>query len=282
MLLETPANPGLDVCDIAAAGRARRTRPARWSRSTTPPPPRSDSARSTSAPTWSVATGTKALTGHSDLLLGYVATRYPELLDALTPGATPPAAIPGPFDAWLAHRSLATLDLRLAPAERQRRRGRGAARRPLGRASVRWPGLADDPAYAVASAQMRRFPGVVTFDLASPTAVGRFLEAARLVVAATSFGGLHTTADRRAQWGDDTARGLVRLSCGIEDTADLVADIAAALDVAGAVDVSHGAPFPHRPGRPGGPVAGRRLRLRRGRGRAADGRRAISPRRWPT
>jgi cystathionine gamma-lyase len=51
-----------------------------------------------------------------------------------------------------------------------------------------------------------------------------------LVTAATSFGGLHTTADRRAQWGDDAPDGLVRLSCGVEDTDDLVADILAALD----------------------------------------------------
>jgi cystathionine gamma-lyase len=62
--------------------------------------------------------------------------------------------------------------------------------------------------------------------------VARFLSAAELVFAATSFGGLHTTADRRAQWGDDTAPGFVRLSCGIEDAADLLADITAALDVA--------------------------------------------------
>ena len=51
------------------------------------------------------------------------------------------------------------------------------------------------------------------------------------VAAATSFGGVHTTADRRAQWGDDAVPpGFVRLSCGIEDTADLVADLASALD----------------------------------------------------
>jgi cystathionine gamma-lyase len=78
--------------------------------------------------------------------------------------------------------------------------------------------------------QMRRMPGVVTFTMAGKGAVDRFLSATRLVAAATSFGGLHTTADRRAQWGDDTPPGLVRLSCGIEDTADLVADVRQALD----------------------------------------------------
>jgi cystathionine gamma-lyase len=62
--------------------------------------------------------------------------------------------------------------------------------------------------------------------------VGRFLTACRLVAAATSFGGNHTSADRRRQWGDDVPDGFVRLSCGIEDTEDLVADIAGALDAA--------------------------------------------------
>jgi len=95
--------------------------------------------------------------------------------------------------------------------------------------SVRWPGRPDDPAYELASRQMRRMPGVVTFVLADAAAVGRFLSTTRLVSAATSFGGVHTSADRRAQWGDDTPAGLVRLSCGIEDTADLVTDVTAGL-----------------------------------------------------
>jgi cystathionine gamma-lyase len=97
---------------------------------------------------------------------------------------------------------------------------------------VRWPGLANDPAFKVASEQMRRIPGVVSFDLGDAARVARFLAAAELVFAATSFGGVHTTADRRAQWGDDTSPGFVRLSCGIEDTDDLVADLTAALDQA--------------------------------------------------
>ena len=78
---------------------------------------------------------------------------------------------------------------------------------------------------------MRRVPGVLTFQLSTAAEVTKFLRASQLVVAATSFGGLHTTADRRAQWGDDAPEGLVRLSCGIEDAADLVADITSALGV---------------------------------------------------
>ena len=73
---------------------------------------------------------------------------------------------------------------------------------------------------------------MLAFELPSREHVRRFLAASRLVAVATSFGGTHTTADRRAQWGDDTPEGLVRLSCGLEDTEDLVADVAAALDAA--------------------------------------------------
>jgi cystathionine gamma-lyase len=96
-------------------------------------------------------------------------------------------------------------------------------------ANLRWPGRPTDPSYVVAMQQMRRIPGIVTFELPSADAVARFLSACSLVVAATSFGGVHTTADRRAQWGDSAPEGLVRLSCGIEDAADLVADIIAGL-----------------------------------------------------
>jgi cystathionine gamma-lyase len=165
-------------------------------------------------------------------LLGYLATRDAALLARLRAWRDHTGAVPGPFDAWLAHRSLATLDLRLA---RQSSNAAAIASMLADRsdvASVRWPGLPGDPAHPVASRQMRRMPGVVTFDLGSAQRVAAFLGGCRLVGAATSFGGLHTTADRRAQWGDDTTEGLVRLSCGIEDTADLLADLASGLDAA--------------------------------------------------
>ncbi|HET8683084.1 MAG TPA: PLP-dependent transferase, partial [Micromonosporaceae bacterium] len=169
------------------------------------------------------------LSGHADLLLGYACTRRPDLAAALRAWRDGTGGIPGPFDCWLAHRSLATLDLRLA---RQSANAAAVATllhdHPAVRV-VRWPGLPTDPAYPVASRQLRRMPGVVTFQLSTADAVRRFLTATRLVFAATSFGGLHTTADRRAQWGDDTPEGLVRLSCGVEDTEDLLGDLTTAL-----------------------------------------------------
>jgi cystathionine gamma-lyase len=78
---------------------------------------------------------------------------------------------------------------------------------------------------------MLRPGGVVSAELADEEAVAKLLGGTRIWTAATSFGGVHSTVDRRAQWGGDAvAPGFVRLSCGIEDTADLVADLEAALD----------------------------------------------------
>ncbi|TDC77729.1 cystathionine gamma-lyase [Micromonospora sp. KC606] len=232
LMLETPANPGLDVADVAALAAAAHAAGTLVVVDNTTATPLGQRPLELGADLV-VASGTKALTGHSDLLLGYVAARSAELLEALTTWRTTTGAVPGAFDAWLAHRSLATLDLRLG---RQSANAAALAELIAGRADVtglRWPGRPADPAYPVASAQMRRMPGVLSFDLGDAGRVARFVEASRLVAAATSFGGLHTTADRRAQWGDDTAPGFVRLSCGVEDTADLVADVAAALDAAG-------------------------------------------------
>jgi len=228
VLLESPANPGLDVCDLRALASAARAAGALVAVDSTTATPLGQQPLALGADLV-VASGTKALTGHSDLLLGYVAGRS---VGTVRQWRNSTGAVPGPFEAWLAHRSLSTLDLRLA---RQSATAAAVADLLATRpevASVRWPGRPDDPAFAVASRQMRRIPGVVTFTLPDAAHVARFLRAARLVDAATSFGGPHTTADRRAQWGDPVPEGLVRLSCGLEDTADVLADLTAALDQA--------------------------------------------------
>jgi cystathionine gamma-lyase len=231
VLLETPANPGLDVCDIRAVAAAAHAAGALVAVDNTTATPLGQNPLALGADLV-VASGTKALTGHSDLLLGYVATNDDELYGRVETWRKQTGPVPGAFDCWLAHRSIATLDLRL-----QRQSANAAALAALLAArsdvsGVRWPGLAGDPSFKVASEQMRRIPGVVSFDLGEADRVARFLAAAELVFAATSFGGVHTTADRRAQWGDDTSPGFVRLSCGIEDTEDLIADLTAALDQA--------------------------------------------------
>lgn len=250
VLLETPSNPGLDVCDLVELSRRAHAAGALVAVDNTTASPLGQRPLELGADLV-VASDSKALTGHSDLVLGHVTVPEPGpesgpdsqpgsgsesrfdhsgLAERLVAARTMSGAVPGPFEAWLALRSLGTLDLRLARhAENARAVATALRSHPAVRA-VRWPGLPDDPAFPVASVQMRRFGGVLRFELASATAVEQFVQASSLVVNATSFGGLHTTADRRAQWGDDVPDGFVRLSVGCEDAGDLLKDILAALD----------------------------------------------------
>jgi cystathionine gamma-lyase len=231
VLLESPANPGLEVCDIPALAAAARGAGALVAVDNTTATPLGQRPLALGADI-SVASGTKALTGHSDLLLGYVCVGDAALGGRVREWRSETGGIPGGFEAWLAHRSLATLDIRLA---RQTANATAVAAMLAEHSlvsTVRFPGRDSDPAYPIAMAQMRRVPGIVTFTLPSAGHVTAFLTASTLVAASTSFGGVHTSADRREQWGDPVAPGLVRLSCGIEDATDLVADIEQALDVA--------------------------------------------------
>ena len=230
VLLETPANPGLDVCDIAALAARARAAGALLAVDSSLATPLGQRPLELGADVV-VGSGTKALTGHSDLLLGY-AVAAGELAARLRTWRDTTGGVPGPVEAWLAHRSLSTLDLRLA---RQESNAAAVVDLLAVRPEItglRWPGRPADPGYPVAVRQMRRFPGVVTFTLPDAAHAIRFLAATRLVASATSFGGTHSSADRRHQWGDAAAPGLIRLSCGIEDAADLVADLARALDEA--------------------------------------------------
>ncbi|GAA2064768.1 cystathionine gamma-lyase [Streptomyces albiaxialis] len=230
--IETPSNPGLDVCDIRALADAAHERGALVAVDNTLATPLGQRPLALGADL-SVASGTKALTGHGDVLLGYVACRDADLAASVRAWRKTVGAIPGPMEAWLAHRSLATLDVRtrrqadnaLAVAEALRARPEAT--------DVRHPGLPDDPAHAAAARQMSRYGCVVSFTLPGREYAERFLDALRLVGDATSFGGVRSTAERRGRWGGDAVPdGFVRLSVGLEDAGDLVADLRCALDAA--------------------------------------------------
>ncbi|MFF7979582.1 cystathionine gamma-lyase [Streptomyces sp. NPDC007901] len=230
LLIESPCNPGLDVCDIRRLAEAAHARGALVAVDNTLATPLGQRPLALGAD-FSMASGTKQLTGHGDVLLGYVAGRNAEAMAAVRRWRKIVGAISGPMEAWLAHRSLATLQLRvdrqnatallLAEALRERPEVTG----------LRHPGLPDDPAHKIASQQMRRYGSVISFTLPSRARAERFLESLRLVDDATSFGGVRSTAERRRRWGgDDVPEGFIRLSVGAEDPEDLVADVLRALD----------------------------------------------------
>ncbi|MDX6349627.1 MAG: cystathionine gamma-lyase [Streptomyces sp.] len=231
--IETPSNPGLEVCDIRRLADAAHAAGALVAVDNTLATPLGQRPLELGADL-SVASGTKALSGHGDLQLGYVTTRNPELAAAVRLWRKTVGAIPGPMESWLAHRSLATLALRvdkqavnalaLAAALRERPEVTG----------LRHPGLPEDPSHAVASAQMNRFGSVVSFTLPDREYAERFLGALLLTTEATSFGSVTSTAERRARWGGDAVpEGFIRFSVGVEDAADIVRDVTHALDVAG-------------------------------------------------
>ncbi|WP_407566199.1 cystathionine gamma-lyase [Streptomyces sp. 184] len=229
--LESPSNPGLDVCDIRRLAAAAHAAGALVAVDNTLPTPLGQRPLELGADL-SVASGTKALTGHGDVLLGYAVTRDPALARRLRTWRKTAGAIPGPMEAWLAHRSLATLELRTARQAANALAVAEALRATPGVRDVRHPGLPSDPAHALAARQMRagRYGCVVAFTLPDRAAAERFLGAARLVDEATSFGGVRSTAERRGRWGGDAVpEGFVRFSAGVEDSADLVADLREAL-----------------------------------------------------
>ncbi|BBC34654.1 Cystathionine gamma-lyase [Streptomyces graminofaciens] len=230
--LETPSNPGLDVCDVRRLSEAARARGCLVAVDNTLATPLGQRPLELGAD-FSVASGTKQLTGHGDVLLGYVVSRDASLMAGVRRWRKIVGAIPGPMEAWLAHRSLATLHLR---ADRQNANALAVAEALRGRREVtglRYPGLPDDPSHKIAAQQMRRYGCVVSFTLPTRARADRFLDALRLVDDATSFGGVRSTAERRGRWGGDAVpEGFIRFSAGAEDTDDLVADVLRALDVA--------------------------------------------------
>jgi cystathionine gamma-lyase len=228
--VETPSNPALDVVDIAAVAEAARAAGARLAVDNTLATPLGQSPLDLGADL-AVYSASKSLTGHSDLLMGSVATRDAQCAQALRGWRTRTGAIAGPVEAWLAHRSLATLEVRLT---RQCANALALAQHLAGVAGVsdvRHPGLPGDPAHELAARQMRHFGCLVAFCLPDAARAQRFLGECRLIIEATSFGGVHTTAERRGRWNaDDVPEGFIRLSAGLEDPADLIADIGRALD----------------------------------------------------
>ncbi|QZT64114.1 cystathionine gamma-lyase [Mycolicibacterium austroafricanum] len=228
VLAETPSNPGLDVVDLhrlALTCRAQRTLLVVDNTTATPfgQQPLSLGADLV------VASATKALAGHHDVLAGYVAGSQPELMERVQRERLHAGPILGAFEAWLVLRSLGSAGLRF---ERQCQNAAALAlmlRSHPAVHTVRYPGLPEDPSHAVASMQMRRFGGIVAAELADAQAVHDLVRRSALLIASTSFGGIHTSVDRRARWGDPVSDGFTRISLGIEDTDDLVDDVRQAL-----------------------------------------------------
>lgn len=215
VFVETPSNPGLDLIDIAAVAEAVRSAGGLTVVDNTTMTPFGQRPLELGADVV-VASDTKAPGGHSDLLMGHVSSRDAGFLASVRDWRKFAGAIPGPMEAWLLHRGLETLEVRFdrmcASAEviAARLRDHPAVR------GVRYPGLADDPAHELAALQMRRFGFLIQVTLPEAETAEAFIDGCPLLQPATSFGGVHSSAERRLRWGDAVDPGAVRLSVGCE------------------------------------------------------------------
>lgn len=218
--IETPTNPTLDVADVPAIVAGARTAGARTVVDATFAGPLRSRALDDGADVV-VHSATKLIAGHSDALLGVAITRDDAVHDRLVAARTFQGATPGALESFLALRGLRTLPLRLDAGERSAR--------------VLVERLGSHPAVEAV-----RYPDeglMVSFVVrGGAAAADAVCEAVRLLVPATSLGGVETTIERRQKYAGDAhvPPGLLRMSVGIEDVDDLWADLAGALDAANA------------------------------------------------
>ncbi|MGR3616433.1 MAG: cystathionine gamma-lyase [Paracoccaceae bacterium] len=228
VFLETPSNPGLDMVDIAEIAAATRAAGGISIADNTTLTPFGQRPLDLGVDIV-VASDTKAPGGHSDLLMGHLATRNSDLLTAAEEWRRVSGSIPGPHDAWLLHRGLETLDIRF---ERMCRSAAVIAQRLSEQKqvqSVRYPGLETDPSFDLACKQTQSPGFLIGLTLDSKDSAEAFINSCPMLRPATSFGGVHSSAERRARWGDVVAPGFVRLSVGCEPVEELWDALAAGL-----------------------------------------------------
>ncbi len=231
ILLETPSNPGLDLVDIRACALRSRASGSSLVIDNTLMTPLGQRPLDLGADAV-VYSDTKVLNGHSDVVFGHVASRDAELLAAVLDWRRLCGAIPGPFETWLVQRGLETLELRLTRMHANALALAQALARHGAAVQVAYPGLSSHPAHELALRQMSGFGALVGLTLANKDAAERFLHACRYLRPTTSFGGLHSSAERRARWGDQVAEGFIRVAVGCEPTRELCAEVLRAMDQA--------------------------------------------------
>lgn len=225
--LDALSNPMLDVPaldDLAAIGREQGVRVVVDSTLATPMLVRPLELGADLV----VHSATKHMGGHSDLLLGVAVAREGEDALRLRDSRVTRGAAPGTMDAWLALRGLRTLSLRV---EREQATALALAERIAehpGVTLVRYPGLEEDPAHRAASRLMDGYGSILSFEAeGGAERADALCGELRLVVHATSLGGVETLIDRHSRCNAESGApdGLLRLSVGCEDPEDLWADL---------------------------------------------------------
>lgn len=235
--VESPTNPLLAVADLPALCTGAHERGARVAVDNTFATPLLQQPLALGADVV-VHSVTKLIGGHSDLLLGAAVVRTEGEADALVARRVLTGAIPGALEAFLATRGVRSLPVRLQRAQDNAADLALRLRLHPAVADVRYPGFLDHPQADRVAAQMAGPGTMVGFEVAGGAfAADALLAGLRLVVHATSLGGIETSAERRAsQPGEDhVPPAFVRLSVGCEDVEDVWADLDQALRAAASI-----------------------------------------------
>src|SRR5262245_15627274 len=237
--IETPTNPLMKVCDIAALAAVARRRGALLVVDNTFMSPCLQRPLALGADIV-VHSTTKFLNGHSDSVGGVAVVKDKGHAEWLQYVQNAAGAILSPFDAWLVLRGTKTLALRMPRHEENGRRVATFLREQAKVLRVYWPGFSDHPGHDVHKRQASGFGALISFDLGSRDAADRLLRQVRLCSLGESLGGIetlishpatmthagYTPAERTALGIGD---GLVRITVGCEDGDDIIADLQRAL-----------------------------------------------------
>jgi len=241
--VETPSNPMLKICDLAAVAEVCRKKKVLFAVDNTFMTPFLQQPLALGSDIV-VHSTTKYLNGHSDVVGGAVVVSDEGLRERLAFLQNAVGAVPSPFDSFMVLRGIKTLHVRMA---RHDQNARSLAEWLAGHRQVErviYPGLSSHPQHQLAARQQRGFGGMISFDLAGNLeAARRFLKACRVFACAESLGGVESLIehpaimthasvppDRRRALG--IGDGFIRLSVGIEDVDDLRADLEAAFAAA--------------------------------------------------
>jgi len=229
--LESPSNPLLVVMDLEAICKARRKPGAIVAVDNTFATPLNQQPLEFGA-TLSLQSATKFIGGHSDLLMGIATTRDDAMWQALKKSRELAGATPGALEAFLAVRGVRTLALRLQRAQQTAMTLAQWMEQHPKVTRVRYPGLTSHPTHDVAKRVLKGFGTIVSFEVAGGAdAADAVCRSTRLIHHATSLGAVESTMERRAAvpGQEHIPPSLLRLSVGIEDADDLVADLDSAL-----------------------------------------------------
>jgi cystathionine beta-lyase/cystathionine gamma-synthase len=236
---ETPTNPMMFLADLAAIGHITQAHGLLLAVDNTFATPYFQQPLSLGADIVLHST-TKYLNGHSDMVGGMLITAREDLAERIGFLQNAAGGVPGPMDCWLCLRGLKTLPLRMRQHDLAGREIAAWLTTHPRVKKVYYPGLADHPQHELAKRQMRGFGGMISIELGDPALARRVVEGTKIFALAESLGGVeslighpasmtHASVPLPLRQAMGLTDSLVRLSCGVEEISDLIADLTQAM-----------------------------------------------------